>query len=422
MKSICLCFQIHHSFHLQTFRFLDIGGNKSYYNLPRIEKEITEAAATCYLPSNDFILSLIHKYKEKFKFTFYISGSAIELFLMYAPEVLTSFRTLADTGQVEFLGGTSCHSLVSLTNQKGEFYSQVKAHQSQIENLFGKKPLVFANSDLIYSNQIGKDISDFGYRSVLTNSSRKTLIWRSPNYVYSNCIKPQLQVYFRNELISNELESALNNLKQKKAANFLSLLNDLKPEEPLLNIYLDYLALRGPEISKKQQYLLKVLTKLNTSHQLEFIFPSEIKERYESVGDISSIEPICYVKDFHPLYYPGNELQREAITQLYKLKPLIDQINDPMLTKDWQCLQTSNHIHTMDHQHPNYQNDNPFVNGYGSKYEAFINYMNVLDDYKIKVKSCLTRKVKKSILNPEKNKSTARSGTPFRTINLQHKG
>jgi len=137
MKSICLCFQIHHSSHLQTFRFLDIGGNKSYYDVPCVEKAITEAAANYYLPSNDFILSLINKYKEKLKFTFYISGSAIDLFLMYAPEVLTSFRTLADTGQVDFLGGTSAHSLVSLTSQKGEFYSQIKEHQFRIENLFG---------------------------------------------------------------------------------------------------------------------------------------------------------------------------------------------------------------------------------------------------------------------------------------------
>jgi alpha-amylase len=212
MKSICLCFQVHHPFHFQTYRFLDVGSTKSYYDDPRIEREINEAATNFYLPSNDFLLKLIHKCKGKLKLAFYISGTAIDQFLMYEPEVLTSFRQLADTGQVEFLGGTSSHSLISLTKHKTEFVRQLKDHQSKIAYHFGKKPSVFVNSDLLYSDLIGKDVSESGYRSMITNGSRKTLIWRSPNYVYSNCIKPKMHVYFRNELISDELAGNLNRL------------------------------------------------------------------------------------------------------------------------------------------------------------------------------------------------------------------
>lgn len=405
MKSICLCFQVHHPFHFQTFRFLDIGSTRSYYDDMRIEREINEAAIKYYLPSNDFLLKLINKNKGKLKVTFYISGTAIDQFLMYEPEVLTSFRKLADTGQVEFLGSTSSHSLISLTNQKSELFQQIKEYQSRISNLFGKKPLVFVNSDLIYSNFIGKDIADSGYRSMITNGSKKTLIWQSPNYVYSNLFQSKLQIYLRNEQISDEFAAYLNKLhlddNEINTNNFFSLINDHYLEEPLLNIYTNYMNLGGAGIEKKQKYIQKLVSKISSTANMCFIFPSEIVDHYGSVGQVNADEPICWVKDFHSYYYPGNELQNEAIKQLYKLEKNMLKVDNLNLQKDWQYLQTSDHIHLMDEQHPVYQ-DNSVTNYiYKSKYDAFINYMNILDDFRLKIKVATQKKHKKHTPNSE---------------------
>jgi len=399
MKSICLCFQVHHPFHFQTFRFLDIGSNKSYYDDLRIEREINEAAINYYLPVNEFLLKLLNKNKGKLKLAFYISGTALDQFLMYEPEVLTSFRQLADTGQVEFLGGTSSHSLISLTNLKNDLVNQLKDHQSKIAYLFGKKPTVFVDSDLIYSDLIGKDVLASGYRAMITNGTRKTLIWRSPNYVYSNCINQKMHVYFRNEMISDELTGILNNLnsdvKDTNANNFISILRNLNQDEPLLNIYLDYKVLGGFGIEKKEKFIRSLVSQINRMTNMSFVLPSEIAEIYGPVAEINANEPICWLNNFHSYYYPGNELQVEAIKQLYILKAIVDNIDDINLQKDWQYLQTSDHVHLMDDQHPAYYGNNNSNFIYKSKYDAFINFMNILDDFRIKILEKAKEKEKK---------------------------
>ena len=282
MKNICLCFQVHHPFHFQAFRFTDIDSNKSYYDDPRIEREIKDAVTNYYSPSNDFLLKLIKKYKGKLKIAFYISGPASDQFLMYEPHVLNSFRELADTGQVDFLGSTSSHSLVSLTNHKKELVHQIKDHQTKTEYLFGIKPQVFVNSDLIYSDLIGKDIAETGYRAIITNGSKKTLVWRSPNYVYSNSHQPKMDVYFRNEQVSNDLAHQLSRIDSDERNinphDFLSLINNHHKEEPLVNIYLDYKSLGGVEIEKKQEFIEAMISQIIKSSGMRIVSPSEIGE------------------------------------------------------------------------------------------------------------------------------------------------
>lgn len=410
MTNICLCFQVHHPFHFQEFRFFDIGSTKSYYDAIRIEREINDAATNYYLPSNDFLLKLIKKYKGKLKVDFYISGTAIDQFLMYEPEVLNSFRQLANTGHVDFLGSTASHSLVTLTNQKEELVYQIKDHQTKIEYFFGIKPQVFVNSDLIYSNMIGKDIAEAGYRAIITNGSKKTLVWRSPNYVYSNTYKSKMDVYFRNEQVSDELANMLNNIdlreKDVNPNGFLSLITNLQKEEPLLNIYLDYKALGGLGIEKKQQFMETVISQINKSSTMSFVSPSEISERVGSVAPISASEPICWVNDFHSYYYPGNELQVEAIKQLYLLQTKGTSLEDDLnFQKDWQYLQTSDHIHLMDDQHPAYQDSNIENGIYKTKYDAFISYMNILDDFRLRLYHQTEKQEKKLSRKREPNRS-----------------
>ncbi|HEY3371253.1 MAG TPA: alpha-amylase [Prolixibacteraceae bacterium] len=410
MKNICLCFQVHHPFYFQVFRSQDIGSTKSYYDDQRIEREIHDAVMNYYLPSNEFLLKLINQYEGKLKLAFYISGTASDQFLMYEPEVLHSFRQLAHTGHVDFLGGTASHSLVTLTNHKKELIHQVKDHQIKTEYLFGIKPKVFVNSDLIYSDMIGKDIAESGYRALLTNGSKKTLGWRSPNYVYANSYKSKMDVYFRNEPISNELANQLNSIDSDQQHinpnNFLSLISNLPKEEPLLNIYLDYQALGGLAIGKKQQWMESMVSGILKSADMNFALPAEIAALYGPVASISAPEPICWVNKFHSYYYPGNEIQIEAIKQLYLLQDTASHLGDDLsLQKDWHYLQTSDHIHVMDEQHPAYLNGNLEKGIYKTKYDAFINFMNILDDFRLKIHQRTGEKEKKRTRRPVHHKS-----------------
>src|SRR5680860_2116 len=169
MKTICLYFQIHHPFHFRTFRFFDVGGSKPWYDDSRNEREIQEAVINYYLPTNNFFLKLIQQTKGKFKLSYHISRTSLEQFLMYAPKMLNSFRQLADTGQVEFTGGTASHSIVSLAGKTEEFKRQIHLNREQIDYFFGIKPQVFANTDLLYTDQIGEVVAESGYKTIITN-------------------------------------------------------------------------------------------------------------------------------------------------------------------------------------------------------------------------------------------------------------
>ena len=154
-KSICLYFQVHQPTRLRQYRFFDIGKDSHYYDDFANRTILRRVAQRCYIPMNNLLLYLIREHKGEFKVAFSITGSALEQFDRYAPEVIESFRQLAQTGCVEFLGETYYHSLASLANF-GEFRHQVEKHSAAIERYFGVKPTAFRNTELIYSDSIGQ--------------------------------------------------------------------------------------------------------------------------------------------------------------------------------------------------------------------------------------------------------------------------
>ena len=135
-KSICLYFQVHQPNRLRLYRFFDIGKDSHYYDDFANRTILRRVAQKCYLPMNALLLELIEANKGAFKVAFSISGSVLEQFDRYAPEVIESFRKLAQTGCVEFLSETYYHSLASLASE-AEFKHQVLKHKAAIEHYFG---------------------------------------------------------------------------------------------------------------------------------------------------------------------------------------------------------------------------------------------------------------------------------------------
>src|SRR4030042_4214274 len=153
-KAICLYFQVHQPFRLKRYRFFDLGHDHYYYDDFSNESIMRKVAEKCYLPANEVMLDLILKHKGKFKVSFSLTGLVINQFRLYAPEVLESFKKLADTGMVEFLAETDSHSLVSLKRRR-ELERQVNVHKEMMKEYLGVETTSFRNTELIYSDQIG---------------------------------------------------------------------------------------------------------------------------------------------------------------------------------------------------------------------------------------------------------------------------
>ena len=391
MKNICLYFQIHHPFFFLTFRFFDVGESKTYYDTWRIEKEIQDAATNYYIPTNTYLLKLIHKHNGKLSLSFNISGTAFDQFLIYCPELFASFRQLADTGLVEFTGSTDSHSIVTLSEQKDECTQSIKRSRERTEYYFGQKPKLFVNTDLLFSNRIAGIAAEAGYSSILTNGTKKMLQWRSPNYLYSAENQKQTSIFFRNEIFSDKLSSILHNpdkteaLKQMK--ELLAALNDIQIDEPVINLYLKYKALGGTNRFAKQRLFQAFVSTIIKKQICNFNLPSNVMEQYGAISEFGTDEPICWTEGFHSDYYPGNELQKEAINQLFKLSQKVENTYDNSLKIDWKNLQTSDHFHLMDENHPDYKSNYSSQNTFKSKYDAFINYMNILEDFRLRLKA-----------------------------------
>ncbi len=395
-KAICLYFQVHQPFRLKRYRFFDLGKDHYYYDDFLNESIMTRIADQCYLPANKILLDLIKKHDGKFRVAFSITGIAIDQLRLYAPEVLDSFRELAETGAVEFLAETDSHSLASMRSQE-EFENQVEIHQEKLKSALGVEPTSFRNTELIYSDQIGQWISDMGFKAVLTEGAKHILGWKSPNFLYCNAINPRLKVLLRNFTLSDDIAFRFSNREWSEwpltASKYVSWINNPNSEGDLLNIFLDYETFG--EHNKASTGILDFLSHLPgeilKKKNLSFMTPSEIAEKFQVISAIQVPSPISWADEERDLTaWLGNDLQNSAFEKLYELAPLVNSSNDPDIKKDWDYLQASDHFYYMSTKFFSDGVVHAYFNPYSTPYDAFMNYMNVLSDFEIRLKRSST--------------------------------
>lgn len=290
-KSICLYFQVHQPTRLRQYRFFDIGKDSHYYDDFANRTILRRVAQRCYIPMNNLLLDLIREHKGEFKVAFSITGSALEQFDRYAPEVIESFRQLAQTGCVEFLGETYYHSLASLANF-GEFRHQVEKHSAAIERYFGVKPTAFRNTELIYSDSIGKDVYDLGFKVMLAEGARHILGWKSPDYIYTDSQQKHLKLLLRNYSLSDDIAFRFSDRGWKDwpltGEKYLSWLKAADGE--IINLFMDYETFgehqkEGSGIFDFMRFLPGILLR---DGSFEFTTPTQAARMHKPIAEIES--------------------------------------------------------------------------------------------------------------------------------------
>lgn len=395
-KSICLYFQVHQPTRLRLYRFFDIGKDSHYYDDFANRTILKRIATKCYLPMNELLLEAVKENKGKFKCAFSISGSAIEQFARYAPEVLDSFKALADTGCVEFLCETYNHSLAALGSHQ-EFEHQVLKHKAAVEKYFGVTPKTFRNTELIYSDSIGKDVYDLGFKTMLTEGARHIMGWMSPDYVYNNEYKSGLKLLLRNYALSDDIAFRFSDKNWSEwpltAEKYLGWLKASDGE--IVNLFMDYETFGEHQDASCGIFdFMKALPKLIVKDpDLEFVTPSRAATKHRSVGDLSVPEPISWADEERDLSaWLGNELQQDAYNKLYALEEKLSLLDDEALWADYGHLQESDHFYYMCTKFFSDGEVHSRFNPYATPYEAFINYMNVLSDFTIRVNNAIAEK------------------------------
>ena len=117
-----------------------------------------------------------------------------------------------------------------------------------------------------------------------------------------------------------------------------------------------------------------------------FVTPTEATDLLQPVSAISVPSPISWADEERDITaWNGNELQTAALDKLYRLTDKVYRCEDNQIRKDWEYLQASDHFYYMATKFFSDGAVHAYFNPYDTPYDAFMNYMNVLSDFEIRL-------------------------------------
>jgi alpha-amylase len=399
MASVCFYFQVHQPVRLRHYTVFD--KSDRYFDDHKNSSICRKVANKCYLPANRLILELINKHNGKFKVAYSLTGVLLEQLQLYSPEVLSTFDALAQTGCVEFLGETYYHSL-SFLYSRGEFLEQVDKHLDAVEQLFGQKPRVFRNTELIYNNDLASLIESTGkFDAIISEGAKHILGYRSPNFVYRPQGCNKLKLLLKNYSLSDDIAFRFSDRNWSEwpltADKFARWVSNINGNGYVVNLFMDYETLGEHQWEDTGifEFLRRLPEYIFKHPDNDFKTPSEVVRSYESVDTVDVPRLISWADTERDLSaWLGNAMQSNAVHELYRLEKHIKNTNDPKLIADWRKLQISDHFYYMCTKYFADGDVHKYFNPYSSPYDSYINFMNVLDNLQ---RRCYNPQVKCSV-------------------------
>lgn len=384
-KSIVFYFQVHQPRCLKKLQFFDVGSHEDYFDDRLNERMLARAAREYYLPINMTLLELIKEH-PMVRFSFSISGVTLDQFEKYTPEVIDSFSALSDTGAVEFLAETNYHSLASLISEE-EFQSQILEHAQKIHHHFGVHPTILKNTELIYNDAIGTTASRLGFNGVICDDVSGILNSGSGNTVYKHPEEHDLKIFLRNNRLSNDIGGGrVDGNSYLTVDDYCSWLYDVPGNNAVIFLGLDYGVFGDREKRRGAFGLLKeIIERVSDDRILEMVTPSELSKTAAPLQSLSVKETISGSGEQDLAAWLGNDMQMEAFEAIKELNSSIKETGSSELADIWRHLQTSDHFYYMSTR-TNSDGSHHYFSHYSSPYEAFINYMNIVSDFKLLVK------------------------------------
>jgi alpha-amylase len=394
MTDVCLCFEVHQPFRLRKDFFWERKMFKhdvdlfDYYFSDDNNAIFDKITNKCYLPANEILLNAIDEFKGRFKVTFSLSGVFVEQCERYHPDVLDSFKQLAETKRVEFLDQTYYHSLASLYDDPGEFIHQIKMHRELMKDLFGYSPKVFENTELLYNNRIADIAAQMGYRGIFTEGTER--IQKNPNYLY-RARNADIKVLLRNYKLTDDIAFRFSSrwweeypLTADKYASWLS-----STPGDCINIFADYETFGEHHWVETGifEFLRHLPGEVLKWENLSFATPSEVVERYPARDEIDVFEMGGTVSwadlERDTSCWLGNTMQWASFHYHKDMRP---RILDENLLEIWHYLGSSDHLYYMFTAGGGPGEVHSYFSHFNTPYDAFITYMGVLFDLDARIR------------------------------------
>lgn len=386
MAAVCFYFQVHQPYRLKNYSFLKIGNDHQYEATALNVEIINRVADRCYLPANALMYKLIQENNGKFKISYSMTGTCLEQLSRHRPDVIESFRKLAATGCVEFLAETYYHSLAALYSPT-EFERQVKMHEKAMLNILGIKTKVFRNTELLYQNGLADVIDNLGFKMVLAEGVLRNMGKITANQIFT-AENEKTKMLLRNYIFSDDIAFRFSDPSWSEyplmADTFASWLHRVEDKAGSINLFMDYETFgehRGVStgIFEFMRHLPGQVLKNKDFH---FATPSDLLK-------IKKATPAIYNapawsswadEDKDASAWTEDHMQKDALRRVYACEERVLDLNKPDLLDAWGKLQTSDHFYYMSTRYQNDPTHQAFT-PYGSPYDAYLNYMNVLSDF-----------------------------------------
>lgn len=399
MLTVCPYFHVHQPYRVKNYRVFDIGNDNEYFNDNsetdlNNRKIIEKVANKSYRPTNAILQELLDTHSD-FRFALSFSGTVLDQFEEYAPDVLESFQKLVSSGRVEILADTYYHSLAFFYSVP-EFERQVNRHRERIEQLFGVTPRVFRNTEMSYRNDLAKWCEDNGYLGIMAEGWDKYLGWRSPNFLYRPTGCSKIKVLLKNYKLSDDVAFRFGNREWESwplsADTYANWIHAHHGDSQTINLFMDYETFGEHQwedtgIFDFLRSLPHILTRRSDT---SFKTPTETIQSYDAIGEFDVPDILTWADTDRDLTaWIGNDIQRDAISAIYGMEENILKIDDSSLTESWRKLQTSDHFYYMCTKWSADGDVHAYFSPYQSPYDAYIAFMNALSDLQLRVTKAL---------------------------------
>ena len=386
MSTVVLYFQMHQPLRLRRYSVFDT--DPDYFDEELNRSVLQRVTDKCYRPALTRILELVRRHGGAFRASFGVTGVLLDQLRESQPDVTDLLSQLAAREEVEFVNEPYYHSLAFLYS-RDEFRQQVVLHAQAMEELTGRKPTVFRNTELIYSNELASYLDAMGrFRGVLAEGVDRVLEGGSASEMHRPPQTENLAILLRHYGISDDIAFRFSDrswsgwpLTPQKLAQSIARLGH---RGPLCNIFIDFESFgehHWPETGIFDFLDAMPAAVLDASQDNRFLTVSQAVEAHPPVRTLDCPRMISWADTERDLSaWLGNAMQSNAIQELYKLEDPVKSSGDPKLLEDWRRLTISDHCYYMCTKYFSDMAVHNYFNPYESPYDSYINFMNVLDN------------------------------------------
>ena len=386
MTAIVLYFQVHQPWRLRRYDYFDIGQRHDWFDDATNERILRRVAERCYRHTNELILRLVERTSGAFRCAFSVTGTVLDQMERWAPEALASFQRLAETGAVEFLAETSHHSLAFL-GEETEFRAQVEAQSARIERTFGVRPRTFRNTELIVDRRVARIAEEMGFRAILGEGADHVLGWRSATRVYRPTGCRRIRLLLRSYALSDDIAFRFSARDWAEwplsPEKFVRWVGRVPQDAEVVGLFMDHETLgehQGRD-SGIHDFLEALPAAVAEVGRFRFATPREVIAPRTPAPALDLPRPVSWADAERDVSaWLGNDLQRAAHAAVWSLAPAVRAAGDPTLAESWRRLTTSDHVYYMSTKFWSDGDVHRYFSPYPTPHEAFVNFMNVLDD------------------------------------------